>query len=129
AYQPVGAESALHGQEFAYEAAQAGQADRAEHHYHEQHSVDGHRLGEATHVGYEAAVQAVVYDAHAEEEATRQQAMGQHDDDSAVNALRAVHFGGVGHEQGGEETQRHETHVADARIRYQLFEVGLDQGY
>ncbi len=96
----------------------AGQADVAEGEHHEERRVNRHAIDEAAEHVDLVRMHAVVDDADAEEEAGRDDAVRQHLEDRAFDALR----------REGEDAERHEAHVSDRRIGDQLLEVGLRQG-
>ena len=95
----------------------ARQADVAHGEHHEDGRVDRHAVDQAAEDVDLVRVHAVVDDADAEEEAGRDDAVRQHLEDGAFDALR----------REGEDAERHEAHVGDGRIGDQLLEVGLHQ--
>ncbi len=95
----------------------ARQADVAHGEHHEDRRVDRHAVDEAAEHVDLVRVHAVVDDADAEEEAGGDDAVRQHLEDGAFDALR----------REGEDAERHEAHVGDGRIGDELLEVRLRQ--
>ena len=110
-------EGAEQHQELADEAAGARQADRGQHEHHEDEGIDRHAVDEAAVGGDLAGVHAVVDDADDKEQRRRDDAVAQHLEDRALDALHR-------HAEGADG---HEAHVRHRRIGDQLLHVLLRQ--
>ncbi len=114
----IGAEGAEQRQELADETAGARQADVGHGEQHEDHGIDRHALDEAVVEGDLARVHAVVDDADTQEERARDEAVRDHLEDRAVDALHVER----------EDAHGHEAHVGDRGVGDQLLHVLLREG-
>ncbi len=110
-------EDADHHQELADEAAGARQADRGHGEDHEHDGIFRHAVNEAAVARDLAGVQAVIDDADAQEERTGDDAVGEHLEQRAFEAL-------LGHR---EDTGGDEAHMGHRRIGDELLHVLLRQ--
>ena len=113
----VDPEDAEQRQELADEAGGAGQADIGHGEDHEDDGIFRHVVDQPAIGGDLARVHAVVDDADAQEQRARDEAVRQHLEDRALDAL-GVH---------GEDAHRHEAHMGDRGIGDQLLHVLLHQ--
>ena len=101
-------------QELADEAGQAGQAGRGEDEEAEDRGLDRHARGEAAHLRDRPVVGPLVDHADEEEQGAGDQAVVDHLEDRALDALLGEH----------EEPERDEAHVADRRVRDERLRSG-----
>ncbi len=104
-------------EELADEPGQPGQAGRGEDEEPEDRRVDGGPRRQAAHLGDRPVVGPLVDHADQQEQGARDEAVVDHLEDRALEAL-------LGED---EDAEGHEAHVADRRIGDQPFEVGLDE--
>ena len=115
----VGFEHADQDEELAHEAVQSRQADGREHGDGEEHREDGHRRRQAAERRDLARVAPLVDDADQQEQGAGADAVVDHLDDAAGDALGVE----------GEDAEHQETHVADAGIGDEALHVALRHGH
>jgi len=104
-------------QELPDEAGQAGQPARCEDEEPEDRGPDRHPRREAPHLRDRSIMGSLVDHADEQEQATRDEAVVDHLEDRALDALLGEY----------EQAERDKAHVADRRERDQALEVGLDE--
>ena len=100
-----------------HKAVCSGQSQRGEGENHQAGGEAGHGACQANVIYDQPAVGAFVNHSHAEKECSCRDAMVDHLHDCAFDALRVQ----------DKNSQCHKSHVTDARIGDQLFDIGLRQ--